>query len=148
MHVFVVAEKIWTNLRIMTSVQWVYTVYVLSPCSGLLLMYNVMKRLKRSDGEIHWGKFYLHRYLRYRKSTESWNFETAKPIAIRKCRCKTIFFSLFHCYHQRKIRWLERDLNSHLRVSRPPLNPLSYQYQNRFLPLKLYKSRYQSSLTR
>ena len=28
---------------------------------------------------------------------------------------------------QRKIRWLERDLNSHLRVSRPPLYPLSYR---------------------
>ena len=26
-----------------------------------------------------------------------------------------------------KIRWLERDLNSHLRVSRPPLYPLSYR---------------------
>jgi hypothetical protein len=33
--------------------------------SGLLLMYNVIKRLKRNDGQIHWGKFYLHRYLRY-----------------------------------------------------------------------------------
>ena len=32
-----------------------------------------------------------------------------------------------HCYHQGKIRWLERDLNSHLRVSRPPLYPLSYR---------------------
>ena len=36
-------------------------------------------------------------------------------------------FSILHCYHQRKIRWLERDLNSHLRVSRPPLYPLSYR---------------------
>ena len=37
------------------------------------------------------------------------------------------FFSFLHCYHQRKIRWLERDLNSHLRVSRPPIYPLSYR---------------------
>ena len=39
----------------------------------------------------------------------------------------TNLFSILHCYHQRKIRWLERDLNSHLRVSRPPLYPLSYR---------------------
>ena len=39
----------------------------------------------------------------------------------------TNLFSFLHCYHQRKIRWLERDLNSHLRVSRPPLYPLSYR---------------------
>ena len=36
-------------------------------------------------------------------------------------------FSFLHCYLQRKIRWLKRDLNSHLRVSRPPLYPLSYR---------------------
>ena len=39
----------------------------------------------------------------------------------------TYLFSILHCYHQRKIRWLERDLNSHFRVSRPPLYPLSYR---------------------
>ena len=38
-----------------------------------------------------------------------------------------VLYSFLHCYHQRKIRWLERDLNSHLRVSRPPLYPLSYR---------------------
>ncbi|CAB4011959.1 nose resistant to fluoxetine 6-like [Paramuricea clavata] len=32
--------------------------------SGLLLMYNVMKILKNNNGEIHWGKLYLHRFLR------------------------------------------------------------------------------------
>ncbi|XP_028392820.1 nose resistant to fluoxetine protein 6-like [Dendronephthya gigantea] len=31
---------------------------------GLLLMYTVMKSLKNNDGAIHWGKFYLHRFLR------------------------------------------------------------------------------------
>ena len=40
---------------------------------------------------------------------------------------KLICFHFLHCYHQRKIRWLERDLNSHLRVSRPPLYPLRYR---------------------
>ena len=39
----------------------------------------------------------------------------------------TNLFSLLHCYHQEKIRWLERDLNSHLRISRPPLYPLGYR---------------------
>ena len=35
--------------------------------------------------------------------------------------------SLLHCYHQRKIRLLKLDLNSHLRISRPPPYPLSYR---------------------
>ena len=34
---------------------------------------------------------------------------------------KTRFILIWHCKRQRKIRCLERDLNSHLRVSRPPL---------------------------
>ena len=40
---------------------------------------------------------------------------------------KTRFILIWHCKRQRKIRCLERDLNSHLRVSRPPFYQLSYR---------------------
>ena len=33
------------------------------------------------------------------------------------CIAFSNLFSILHCNHQRKIRWLERDFNSHLRVS-------------------------------
>ena len=48
-------------------------------------------------------------------------------INISKSAWKTRFILIWHCKRQRKIRCLERDLNSHLRVSRPPLYQLSYR---------------------
>ena len=83
----------------MTSVHLVCTVYeqycVLSSCSGLLLMNNVMRRLKRNDGEIHWGKFYLHRYLRYCKSAGFIDLQNSQM-----CCDKETFSYVFYYFHE------------------------------------------------
>ena len=47
------------------------------------------------------------------------------PEAVRFA--KTNLYHFLHCYHQRRIRWLQRDLNLHLWISRLPLYPLSYR---------------------
>ena len=48
----------------------------------------------------------------------------------KSCQSKPVrtrFILIGHCEGQRKIPCLERDLNSHLRVSRPALYQLSYR---------------------
>ena len=52
---------------------------------------------------------------------------TSLHVFLRISSVKNYLFSFLQCYHQRKIRWLERVLNSHLRVSRLPLYPLTCQ---------------------
>ena len=81
------------------------------------VLYQKGRNWMQYIGQLYCQVFPSKYKLRFQSIASSYGVTTRKPhppdfsLDLEK---SNLFFLFLHCYHQRKIRWLERDLNSYV----------------------------------